>query len=209
MAQLSREALERARQISEKSDEEIGRWLAELVREPIEQAVRQVTEDRITQLYVMGALIDHYFENASRFNRGAPEALATWLALRGEYAKAGKAMRSSPGIVRVETARRQDTGRRKGQATAAERRKRKETEWQRVGLGIRGGESDDPMNDADLAKIIAKKCKKTVGGAANSVRLALPRLGLGRKNWLRPKPVKRRTRSAVRKKRRTFGTLRL
>ena len=204
MARPSKAALERAREMSEKSDDEIGRWLEALV----DGALSERYSNKLARIARRFEILEQSLVDAGRFDSAAPWKLATHFALRGEYSAAGAILRKSPTMLALLSTREQEIGRAKGRQTAAERKMRKEAEWQRVGLMIRRNEPGGPRSDTDLSKEIERKCARTVGGKAGSIRVALKRLGLDRKSWLAAKPVKRPRSKLGGKKLKTFGSLR-
>lgn len=212
MARPSKAALEGARQLAALSDLELGLRLKEWAQRQV-QAVRkqldEAGEDWLSHVYAHpnGDTYERFLNRAVASEAETLEFVATYLAATGYPQQAGQLLRRCPAMMRVVTEGRQDTGRKRGRKTVASRAEAKRAEWSRVGTAIRQKETGEPMSDDALAGRIADRCRKTVGGAKGSIRVALPGLGLDRKSWLEKKPVKSRARKKTNRKFRSYGTL--
>jgi hypothetical protein len=95
------------------TDDQIGRWVAEL----LDSALRKSAKNELCRTALRIELERKCKDKAARFDGVAPWNLAAHFALIGEYAKAGRALRSSPGMLRVRGEQRQQLGRSEGLKT--------------------------------------------------------------------------------------------
>jgi hypothetical protein len=217
VARLSREAAERARQIFRKSDEALGQWLADIERRAIEAAACEVAG--IEAIYtginalaeppastlarrLVQRLTDGLLDDVIRFDDDAPWHLARWLALRGDFARAGLAMRASKDGAAVAAYDADKARTEKMRATKRDRQAQRLARWSKIGTTIRQSEAGCRKGNLALAREIALKTHDSV----HSIRLAIPMLRLDAASW--PKPVKPRSLQKTNRKPRTFGTLR-
>jgi hypothetical protein len=217
VARLSAAAVERGRRLFEKSDDELGRWLADLERRVIERVACE--KAGIAEIYagrnalaeppestlarrIVEFLIDENLDRALRFDDDAPQALAVWLALRGDHERAGRAMRKSMSATTLKAHARREYGLSRMRATKLGRQVERVTEWARIGVDIREKERGPRMSTLCLAREIARQ----TGDAVNSIRVELPKLKLDPASC--PAPVKLRPRKKTNRKLRTFGSLR-
>ena len=206
-----RRSHKRARELYRLSDEELGRWLANLHRTLLEgaacravgidalysgrNAMAEPPESRSAR-EVIERLIADYFRAALRYDRGAPEYLAIWLALKEDYEHAGQAFRQSSGLRRVQTEQAQAKGGHKGRQTIRQTKRLRETAWERIGRTIRQGERERRQTNKALAKAIWNDCPRDLRAAVSTITQAVPRLGLDRRKWDREHPL-RPARAAV------------
>jgi hypothetical protein len=195
----------RAAELFDLSDDDLGRWLAELHRGPLESAacdaygieelykgqnlLIEPLESRLAKDLIK-RLIDMRFDLVLSFDRDAPELLAAWLALTGQYERAGQAFRKAPGLRRVQTERAQKMASVKGRKAIAQRKILREAAWQRIGRGIREGERESRQTNRELASAIWKRCPKENRAAVSTIIQAVPRLGLDKRKWDREQPLR-------------------
>ena len=218
MARLSEEAAERGLQLFKKSDEELGRYLADLHREALERAACEVAgidsmfsgtnwllepPENWTARRLIEYLTDLNLDAALRFDSGTPQALAIWLALRGDYERAGRAMRKSTSYAALVAHCKRESGQAKMRLTKLDKQIQRVTEWARIGVEFRKNERGPRMDNTALAKMIEGK----TGDSWHSIRLELPKLGLDKESWPVQKPVKSVLRKRQQKKSRNFATL--
>jgi hypothetical protein len=151
----------------------------------------------------MELLTDGHLDAAVNFESDAPSWLAKWLALRGDYARAGRAYRKGSWHESLVTHRKREAGHAKMMGTKVAQQVKRVTAWSKIGHKIRETEHGCRMNNTAVAREIADQ----TGDKINSIRLELPKLGLDRKSVPMRKPVKSILRKKSRKKSRNFATL--
>ena len=217
MARLDVNAAKRGWRILGKSDEEHGRWLAELCRPSLERAAckavgidsiytgRNVLAEPSGSQYarrLVQCLTDEFLDAALQFDDGAPEALATWLSLRGDYERAGRAMRKSTSYRALVAYLNREVGMHRMRATKLLKQIKRIENWAKVGGAIRNKERGPRMSNSDLARAIADR----TGDPINSIRVELPKMGLDAGSW--PETVKHRPQKKTNRKFSSRGTLR-
>jgi len=206
----------------EMTDEELGGCLANMLRSAVERAAcdavgidaiyAQEGRNALAEPFesclarrlaalVTESLYTHYLDVALRFDANAPGALAHCLAIRGDFKRAGRAMRRelTPAYIRQLKSKMRRHAMR---ATKLDNKVARIQRWHAAGKAIREKEHYPRMSNEKLAGKIAT----LTDDPKNSIRLELPKIGLDRDDW--PKPVKPRSRIPSGKKLRSFGSLR-
>lgn len=195
------------------SDEELGRWMANLHRSAMESAVckslgiESIGKNALAPHYrraseLLEYLADRHLDKAILFDKDSPESLGIWLALRGDYARAGRALRKGVAQSALLAHFSRELGRAKMRATKLDSQIERITTWEKIGRDIRSTERGPRMSSLALAK----KISKATGDPVNSIRVELPRMGLDAASW--PETVKPRPRKKTNRKFSSRATLR-
>lgn len=220
MARLSKDAAERAHELFAKPDDELGRWLADLYRRTFEKAACKAagidelyrganalgaSEEHVLAIRIMRTLAEWQLDEALRFDKHAAEHLAIWLALRGDYARAGRAYRRTTGFAALQSHEKRERARLRMVVTKLGKQLAECEKWAPVADRIRAQETGPRMSDKKLAEITKKE--SGVRSSISSIRAEIKLMGLSRKDLPAKKPVKSKLTRKARRKPFNYGKL--
>lgn len=233
MARLDDKAIERGARLFDRSDEQLGRWLADTYGRSLERAIERAICSRLgveslvagdnesasagsnalmqpprisIARLVLKDVTDHYLDDAIKFDREAPFALAIWLALQGDYERAGRAMRKSTAATTLVEQVNRRVGEAKMRVSKLDKKIERLTLWHEIGFRIRSAERGVRMSDSALAREIQNRTGDPANNPWHSIRVELPKLGLDAASW--PNTVKPRARRKTNRIFKSRATLR-
>lgn len=190
---VPKELPEWPRRILAMTDEEIGRDL----RDKLFAAVRSGVANDFIVVRTLELISENFFDAAIRNPTEALHNLAYTFAIAGQTGRAGRAYRAFFTEV-FPLLRNAEIGQ-KAVSAIIESNLRRDVQsktarelWRKVGLDIRQTESGWPMHNKQLAYKIVER----TGGKYSTVYRAVPKLGLGAKEWR----AKRRNENCVKQK---------
>jgi hypothetical protein len=174
----------------EKSDEQVGKTIAGWFDKQLEaRGIRNV----LVKATERGAMRDRFMDSA--VDHSDITELAFALALDGDFARAGRAFKraAAPQQLAIATEKYRLA---KIALTKATKSESLREQWFAAADKIRDSQAW-PCTDSELAKMVARK----VGGKPNTIRLLLPKWGLGKKAVEKKRRAEKAVKSKLRRNR--------